>query len=82
MSSRMPDAAVTVSPVRARAVLYLSGFASSDKSTKAGYFAERLRERMGNVTVRVLQVDKLERTATGKLRAVISLITPSDVNQG
>jgi phenylacetate-CoA ligase len=52
----------------------------SEKDARA--IAERLRERMGNVTVRVLQVDKLERTATGKLRAVISLITPTDVNQG
>ena len=32
--SRLPDAAV---------ILYLHGFASSAKSTKAGYFAERLR---------------------------------------
>ena len=37
---RLPDAAVT-SP--ARPVFYLHGFASSDKSTKATYLADRLR---------------------------------------
>ena len=43
----MPDAAVTVSRGAAsdeRPVLYLHGFASSARSTKAGYFAARLRE--------------------------------------
>jgi uncharacterized protein len=40
---RMPDAAVTVPDAQARTVFYLHGFASSDKSTKAAYFAERLR---------------------------------------
>jgi pimeloyl-ACP methyl ester carboxylesterase len=34
MPARLPDAAV---------IIYLHGFASSSKSTKAGYFAERLR---------------------------------------
>jgi Predicted esterase len=39
--ARMPDA-----PVNGRlpAVFYLHGFASSPKSTKVGYFRERLRE--------------------------------------
>ena len=36
----VPDAAVS----SGRPVLYLHGFASSARSTKAGYFAERLRE--------------------------------------
>jgi pimeloyl-ACP methyl ester carboxylesterase len=39
----MPDAAVTFPDARARTVFYLHGFASSDRSTKAAYFADRLR---------------------------------------
>jgi uncharacterized protein len=39
----MPALAVTV-PASARAVFYLHGFASSPRSTKAGYFADRLRD--------------------------------------
>ena len=42
MSSGVSDAAVTAPIPLARPVLYLHGFASSDKSTKAGYFADRL----------------------------------------
>jgi pimeloyl-ACP methyl ester carboxylesterase len=38
----MPDAPVTLRQAQGR-VFYLHGFASSSKSTKAGYFAERLR---------------------------------------
>src|SRR5437899_7315826 len=36
--------APAVSPRPSRAVFYLHGFASSPKSTKVGYFRERLRE--------------------------------------
>lgn len=47
--SGMPDAPVTASPEAAAPerglIFYLHGFASSAKSTKAGYFADRLRER-------------------------------------
>jgi pimeloyl-ACP methyl ester carboxylesterase len=39
----MPDAAVTGPVAPARTVFYLHGFASSDKSTKATYLADRLR---------------------------------------
>jgi uncharacterized protein len=44
--SRMPDAPVSLGGATAGEgpVLYLHGFASSARSTKAGYFAERLRE--------------------------------------
>jgi phenylacetate-CoA ligase len=49
----------------------------SDRDARA--IADRLRERMGNIAVRVVEVDKLERTATGKLRAVLSLINPNEV---
>jgi pimeloyl-ACP methyl ester carboxylesterase len=40
---RMPDAAVTSPVAPAPTVFYLHGFASSDKSTKATYLADRLR---------------------------------------
>ena len=40
---RVPDAAVTSPVAPARPVFYLHGFASSDKSTKATYLADRLR---------------------------------------
>jgi pimeloyl-ACP methyl ester carboxylesterase len=40
LPSRVPDTAV---------IVYLHGFASSSKSTKAGYFSARLRERGLNV---------------------------------
>jgi len=40
---RMPDAAVTGPVAPARTVFYLHGFASSDRSTKATYLADRLR---------------------------------------
>lgn len=40
LPSGLPDLAVTV-----RRVIYLHGFASSSQSTKAGFFAERLRSR-------------------------------------
>ena len=48
MPSGLPDTPVTASTDAAGVthgpVFYLHGFASSAKSTKAGYFAERLRE--------------------------------------
>ena len=48
MPSGLPDTPVTASTEAAGVthgpVFYLHGFASSAKSTKAGYFAERLRE--------------------------------------
>jgi hypothetical protein len=40
---RMPDPVVTRPAARPGAVFYLHGFASSAASTKAGYFADRLR---------------------------------------
>src|SRR5204863_8387105 len=47
MPSGLPDAAMTASPDGASAtrgpVFYLHGFAPSAKSTKAHYFADRLR---------------------------------------
>jgi pimeloyl-ACP methyl ester carboxylesterase len=49
--SGLCDAALmAATPRRARRVFYLHGFASSSKSTKAGFFAERLRAH--GVTVR------------------------------
>jgi pimeloyl-ACP methyl ester carboxylesterase len=44
LPSGMPALAVTAHG-RVRAVFYLHGFASSPKSTKVGYFSERLRDR-------------------------------------
>jgi len=55
-------------------VLVVPSQGYSDKDTQA--ITTRLRERMGNVNVRVVQVDQLERSANGKLRAVIGLPGP------
>ena len=45
LPSRMPAPDLTVRQVQGGAVFYLHGFASSPKSTKVGYFSDRLRER-------------------------------------
>src|SRR5436190_600559 len=43
LPSGMPDAPMTRAPDRVKHVFYLHGFTSSARSTKARYFAERLR---------------------------------------
>jgi pimeloyl-ACP methyl ester carboxylesterase len=44
LSSRVSGAPVSELPPRAARVLYLHGFASSSRSTKASFFGDRLRE--------------------------------------
>jgi phenylacetate-CoA ligase len=46
------------------------GYSAVDANT----IAARMRDRMGDISVKVLVVDHLERTRTGKLRSVISLL--------
>jgi pimeloyl-ACP methyl ester carboxylesterase len=43
LPARLPDVAVTSRPASGGRVIYLHGFASSAKSTKAAYFAEQAR---------------------------------------
>lgn len=63
---------VAVDRVQVR-VVPAPGYCQEDSDT----IAKRLRDRMGPVQVEVVQVQELERTANGKLRAVISLLGKS-----